>query len=242
MRYKTFFVVFIILYIFSGCSSKKVKPDVDIKQEIIKSEKGRLHVKKKEEKHFIDVAKIQRRYGEKAKLRAKTLNKLMNSLQNAKESDKITKVNDFFNLFTFTTDLKLWNMRDYWATRTEFIGRGAGDCEDFVIAKYFTLSQLGIPTKKLYITYVKSLSLAQAHMVLTYYKTPNSIPLVLDNIKNDILLATQRKDLIPIYSFNEDTIRISKPTGLGKKVPSGNIKNKKWIDLLYRIGKEDDFY
>lgn len=229
-----------VSYLFTGCGTKKVEPNENIKQEIIKAERDRLNTQKKE-KQNINISKIERQYGYKAKLRAIKLNKLINSLKNASENQKITKINNFYNLFKFTTDLKLWGIKDFWATRMDFIGKGAGDCEDFVIAKYFTLSQLGIPTKKLYITYVKSLSLAQAHMVLTYYKTPNSIPLVLDNIKNDILLATQRKDLTPIYSFNEDTIRISRPTGLGKKVPSGNIKNKKWIDLMYRMGKEGDY-
>ena len=39
--------------------------------------------------------------------------------------------------------------KDYWATPIEFMGTGAGDCEDYAIAKYFSLINLGIPEDKL---------------------------------------------------------------------------------------------
>jgi hypothetical protein len=69
-------------------------------------------------------------------------------------------------------------------------------------------------------------------MVLTYFKTPKSIPLVLDNYNKRILPATKRRDLIPIYSFNGESLYLAKQQGLGQKVPSGNRKNKKWLKLL----------
>lgn len=184
------------------------------------------------------INKIQSKYGQKAALRAKSLNKLMNSLVNVSEREKIARVNSFFNQFTYKSDIRLWGRKDYWQTRVEFLGKGAGDCEDYVIAKYFTLKQLGVSTKKLYFTYVKALKLRQAHMVLTYYKTPNSIPLVLDSINSKILPATSRKDLAPVYSFNGDALFLAKQTGLGQVVPSGNRRNKKWLKLVDRMKKE----
>ncbi len=184
------------------------------------------------------ISHIQKRYGSQAGLRAKALNKLMLSLVNASEIDKIKKVNSFFNQMPYVTDMKLWGKRDYWQTRAEFLGKGAGDCEDYVISKYFTLKQLGVSTKKLYFTYVKAVKLNQAHMVLTYYKTPNSVPLVLDSITHKIKPATSRKDLIPVYSFNSDALFLAKKTGLGQHVPSGNSRNKKWLKLMGRMKKE----
>lgn len=184
------------------------------------------------------ISRIQKIYGEKAKLRAVALDGLMVSLANSDELVKIKKVNSFFNQMTYVTDMKLWGKRDYWQTRVEFLGKGAGDCEDYVIAKYFTLRQLGVPTNKLYFTYVKALKYGQAHMVLTYYKTPRSVPLVLDSLMNDIKPATLRKDLVPVYSFNGDALFLAKQTGLGQVVPSGNKKNRKWLRLIDRITKE----
>lgn len=179
-----------------------------------------------------------RLYGKSALKRTQALNKLMLSLVNASESDKIQKVNSFFNQLPYVLDIKLWKQKDYWATRTEFLGKGAGDCEDYVIAKYFTLKQLGVSTKKLYFTYVKLKNYKDPHMVLTYYKTPKSIPLVLDSLYHKIVPATIRKDLIPVYSFNGDSLFLAKQTGLGQIVPSGNKKNPKWLNLRNRINKE----
>nr|WP_249934086.1 transglutaminase-like cysteine peptidase [Campylobacter sp. RM16190] len=183
--------------------------------------------------------KIAKIYGENAKKRVVGLNKLMVSLKDSSEQEKLLKVNDYFNLLTWKEDQEVWGKKDYWATRMEFLGKGAGDCEDFVTAKYFTLKQLGISTEKLYFTYVKAIEYNQAHMVLSYYDTPKSIPLILDNINPKIRVATQRKDLVPVYSFNGDSLFLSKQEGLGQAIPGGNKKqNPKWLNLVDRM-KED---
>lgn len=183
--------------------------------------------------------KVETKYGGAAKRRVEVLNTLMLSLQTSGESEKLEKVNAFFNQMRFASDEEIWHQKDYWATRMEFIGMGAGDCEDFVIAKYFTLKQLGISTDKLFFTYVKAIKYQQAHMVLTYFETPTSVPLVLDNINYKILPATKRNDLIPVYSFNGDALYLAKQQGLGQVVPSGMQKNKKWFDLIDKIRREE---
>lgn len=187
---------------------------------------------------FIDkstITKVEQKYGKFAKARVNALVKLMNSLKNTSEDEKLKKVNHFFNQVRYQSDLKTWGQKDYWATRMEFLGKDKGDCEDYATAKYFTLKQLGIPTKKMYLSYVKATKQKVAHMVLTYFKTPQSIPLVLDNYNKQILPATKRPDLIPVYSFNGDSLYLAKQKGLGKEVPSGVAKNKKWTKLLQDI-------
>ncbi len=183
------------------------------------------------------ILRVEAKYGEYAKRRIEALNRLMVSVVNLSTEEKLKRVNNFFNQLQFLSDRQVWGVDDYWATRMEFLGKGAGDCEDFVIAKYFTLKQLGVSTKKLFFTYVKAIKLKQAHMVLTYYKTPKSIPLVLDNLNPKILPATMRKDLIPVYSFNGDSLYLAKQQGLGRIVPFGMKKNKKWFDLIDKIKK-----
>lgn len=183
--------------------------------------------------------RISKIYGDTARKRVVALNELMVSLKNATEQEKLLRVNDFFNRMTWRDDRDVWGQKDYWATRMEFLGKGSGDCEDFVTAKYFTLKQLGVSTDKLYFTYVKAVEYNQAHMVLSYYETPKSIPLILDNINSRIKIATQRKDLIPVYSFNGDSLFLSKQEGLGQAIPGGNKKqNPKWLNLIDRM-KED---
>ncbi|NPA73872.1 MAG: transglutaminase [Epsilonproteobacteria bacterium] len=187
---------------------------------------------------FIDKATIKRvekKYGYFAKNRVLALVKMMNSVKYASDYTKLQKVNNFFNRVPYQSDWKTWGVKDYWATRLEFLGKDRGDCEDYAIAKYFTLKQLGISENKMYLTYVKVKKLKIAHMVLTYFKTKRSVPLVLDNYNKKILPATQRRDLIPIYSFNAKSLFLSKQRGLGKEVPQAFSRNKKWIQLLNDI-------
>ena len=144
------------------------------------------------------IAKVKQKYGMLAARRLQAWQQLVNDSYDLPEKLKLIKVNNFFDEVNFVSDLKHWHKKDYWATPIEFLATDGGDCEDFVIAKYFTLLALGVSKKKLYLTYVKAIRLNQAHMVLTYFKTPKSIPLVLDNLNDRILPATQRRDLIPV--------------------------------------------
>ena len=128
------------------------------------------------------------------------------------------------------------SQQDYWATPIEFLRKGAGDCEDFALAKYFTLREMGVPANQLRITYVKALQLNQAHMVVTWYATPDAIPLVLDNLKTAILPATQRTDLLPVYAFNGEGLWL--PQSGGNKRVGDSKRLSRWQDLLTRMRAE----
>lgn len=181
-------------------------------------------------KVFLD--KIEKEYGVFAVRRAIALVQMMNDVKDADEMEKMEKVNDFFNQTPYASDKETWGVSDYWATRYEFIGKDKADCEDFVIAKYFTLKDLGVPTSKLFMTYAKSLRYKTAHMVLTYYATPRSIPLVLDNYNYKILPASERNDLIPIYSFSGDELFNAKQAQIGKMVPAATRQRRPWDELI----------
>lgn len=163
--------------------------------------------------------------------------RLLASQVGASEAEQLKEVNRFFNAkLRFTDDLALWNQVDYWATPVEALRRGAGDCEDYAIAKYISLRHLGVPAEKLRITYVKALRLNQAHMVLTYYEKPDAVPLVLDNLIGSILPASQRSDLLPVYAFNGEGLWLTNQGG-GKKV--GDAKRlSRWQDLLKKMKAE----
>lgn len=123
---------------------------------------------------------------------------------------QLTAANDFINQNQFVDDIIHWNKEDYWATPLQTIVTEGGDCEDFAVAKYFTLTEMGMSADKLRLTYVKALTLDQAHMVVSYYASPNEIPLVLDNLDPVIRPATERDDLLPVYSFNGDGLWLNK--------------------------------
>lgn len=184
---------------------------------------------------------IEKKYGLNAKRRLigwQTFIKKTQA-QNQTEKEKLRLVNNFFNIYEFISDILHWNQEDYWVTPLEFIVSGGGDCEDFAIVKYFTLIALNVPEQKLLITYVKALSLNQAHMVLTYYETPESMPLVLDNLIGEIKPASQRPDLVPVYSFNGAGVWLSggiQGKGQGKKLGKSTDMNR-WSDMVQRMNE-----
>lgn len=180
------------------------------------------------------IDKIETKYGAFAKNRLLYLNKVLAAAVTQSELEQLRTVNDFYNQVSYRSDRKNYKLDDYWATPLEFLGRDSGDCEDYVIAKYFALKFLGVDTKKLYFTYVKSTKFKQPHMVLTYFATPDSVPLVLDNFNYKIFSAAQRKDLIPVYNFNGDNLYIAQQSGYGKAV-NFDKSYKQWDRLLENI-------
>ncbi|MFY9141883.1 transglutaminase-like cysteine peptidase [Sulfuricurvum sp.] len=182
--------------------------------------------------------KIEKEYGPFALRRAVALVQMMNDARDLDEMGKMEAVNDFFNQTPYASDKTTWGISDYWATRLEVIGKDKADCEDYVIAKYFTLKELGVPTSKLYMTYAKSIRYKTAHLVLTYYETPKSVPLVLDNYNFKILPATVRDDLIPIYSFSGDELFNAKQAQIGKMVPAATRQKRPWDELVITRQKD----
>ena len=155
------------------------------------------------------------------------------------EKEKLRRVNDFFNQrIAFDDDISIWQQSDYWATPLETIGNGRADCEDFSIAKYYSLIAMGLPLGKLRLVYVKARldtplgTSVQAHMVLAYYATPNAEPLVLDNLRPEISPAARRTDLSPIFSFNSAGLW----QGTGNQSSKSNLS--RWQDLLARARAE----
>ena len=162
---------------------------------------------------------------------------LLSTQRQIGELEQLKVVNLFFNRqMKYAEDIDLWHDVDYWATPIQSLLKGAGDCEDYAIAKYFSLRHLGIPADKLRITYVKALRQNRAHMVLTYYASPEAMPLVLDSLMDPILPASQRTDLLPVYAFNGEGLWLTGAAG-NKKV--GDTKRlSRWQDVLKKMTTE----
>ena len=179
---------------------------------------------------------IENKFGIQGKNRVEEWDAMLESSKEETTLNKIKNVNDFFNKITYKTDLSHWRQKDYWATPFEFMGSGAGDCEDYAIAKYFSLIKLGIPDEKLRITYVSykkaNSKFEQAHMVLTYYHKTGVEPVVLDNIDKTLQVASKRTDLKPVYSFNASGLWQAKTKGEARV---GNNELKSWKDLISRF-------
>lgn len=171
------------------------------------------------------IKEVEKNYGRFAKNRFVALERLIKSLENESVEKKLEKVNEFFNNVPYSRDIKTYGVTDYWATPFEFLARDRGDCEDYVIAKYFVLKRLGIPSSKMYLTYVRVKGYDDAHMVLTYFPTPRSEPYVLDNMRRILMPASKRTDLTPVFNFNPEVLQDGKKT----------TAHRKWDRLLKHI-------
>ena len=184
------------------------------------------------------IAKLAQQFGPVAKERLTGWKEILTNpkYKTLSEQEKLELVNAFMNQPRFLNDIDHWGKEDYWATPIEFLSTNGGDCEDFSIAKYFTLLALGVPDEKLRLIYVKELVIyRQAHMILAYLPTPDADPLVLDNINKTIQPASTRTDLLPVYSFNGSGLWLAKErTGRGQQV-GGSDRIGLWRDLQARM-------
>jgi len=184
------------------------------------------------------IARLAESFGPVARERLTGWRSLMSNPKNRGigERQKLELVNDFMNRTRFLSDQEHWGKEDYWATPIEFLSTNGGDCEDFSIAKYFTLRTLGVPDDKLQITHVMEIRVYNtAHMVLAYFATADAEPVILDNINKSIQPASTRTDLVPVYSFNGSGLWLAKEqTGRGQSVGSSD-RIGHWKDLQTRM-------
>ncbi|MGB5473883.1 MAG: transglutaminase-like cysteine peptidase [Gammaproteobacteria bacterium] len=183
------------------------------------------------------LAGIRETYGEHALQRISDWQDMIRASNGLDDMQKLQRTNDFFNKVTFISDIDHWGKEDYWATPLQMLASNGGDCEDFSIAKYFTLRQMGIPAERMRLTYVKALELEQAHMVLTYYSTSDADPLVLDNLVMEIRTSSSRTDLLPVYSFNGNGLWLVKARGMDQHVGDPE-RLSRWKEVIARISDE----
>ncbi len=232
MRYITLFLLLILTL--TSCSKQPVEKKVPTPLPPKKEIKGIIPE--------TIIKKAEKKYGKYVRNRYEAYNDKLRQLQDVTEDVKLKEVNDFFNRVPYVEDIQAWGKNDYWATPLEFLGKDKGDCEDYVIAKYFSLRDLGIKSEKLYFSYVKLAGYKRTHMVLSYFKTPHSVPLVLDSKNFKIFPADKRADLTPVYNFNGESLY-----HVGKKGQNGHkvidiTKNEKvhrnWDRLIKDIKKD----
>jgi len=157
------------------------------------------------------IEEIGRKYGYFTANRFRFYYELLDRLKDRPLRDVLEEVNDFWNGVRYASDMAVWGKKDYWATPYSFLLKDRGDCEDYVIAKYFTLKKLGIDSGKL---------------------------LILDNLNLKIFPASSRKDIVPVYTFNGELLeRFYDRSRNGLKSKSGRVKLK-WDDLMRRIERE----
>jgi predicted transglutaminase-like cysteine proteinase len=176
--------------------------------------------------------------GPAALVRPQALIEEMQSERGADELDKLKSMNVFFNRqVQFESDSENWGMVDYWTSPMELLNRGIGDCEDYAIAKYFSLIAMGVSPAKMRMVYVRAQvgGSVQAHMVLAYYPEPAAEPLILDNLITDMRPASRRPDLAPVFSFNAEGLW----QGVGESTAGDPVARlSRWREVLAKAKAE----
>lgn len=157
------------------------------------------------------------------------------------ESARLDLINEFFNRrIQFAQDIDVWGQLDYWASPLELLDKGRGDCEDYAIAKYFSLLALGVPVAKLRLVYVRAQiggvhGVYQAHMVLAYYAAAGAEPLILDSLITELRSASRRPDLVPVFSFNSEGLW----QGVGQQsAGDATARLSRWREVLAKARAE----
>jgi len=115
-------------------------------------------------------------------------------------AQQIEAVNATMNRARYVTDMQNWGIEDYWETPSEFFAKD-GDCEDYAIAKFMSLRELGFPSAALRIVVVQDMNLMVPHAVLAVHQGQEW--LLLDNQVTRVVELRQVRHYRPIYSLNE---------------------------------------
>ena len=135
---------------------------------------------------------------------------LLKGLRGADAREQVRKINRFVNQWRYRSDHENFGKSDYWATPLEFMQR-SGDCEDYAIAKYVSLRELGVPSERLRMVVVQDTLRDLAHAVLAVYLDDEVV--ILDNLTNAVLPHDRVFQYVPYYSVNETTRWAHVPAG-----------------------------
>lgn len=130
-------------------------------------------------------------------------NEWLNILENLKKENndvKLDTINRYLNRASYITDIVNWQKTDYWATIQQFFDK-EGDCEDYAIAKYYSLKSLGFDKDQMRIVVVQDINLNIAHAVLAVYLGEKIW--ILDNQISRVITDDKINHYVPLYSINE---------------------------------------
>jgi predicted transglutaminase-like cysteine proteinase len=126
--------------------------------------------------------------------------RFLEEIRNSDRWGQLIAVNAFMNTRRYMPDERNWGVKDYWATPGEFMAR-SGDCEDYAIAKYISLKELGWAEGDLRVVVVRDSILKVAHAVLVAFYGGRTW--VLDNQTSRVKETVDVRHYQPVFSINE---------------------------------------
>lgn len=134
--------------------------------------------------------------------KVKAWRKSIRAFSNLQGWDLLAAVNGKMNkLVRYADDTEQFGRVDHWASPIESL-TGRGDCEDYVILKYFTLAELGISEDEMRIVIVKDKVRGIGHAVLAVRLGDKTY--ILDSLRSRPRLHTSVKRYSPFFSLNRN--------------------------------------
>lgn len=126
---------------------------------------------------------------------------LLNGLRTRPRGEQLHLVNLELNRRAYVLDPINWGVSDYWASPAQFF-RKNGDCEDFSIAKYMSLRDLGVAPAEMRVVVLNDENLKIPHAVLAVRTGDDE--LILDNQIDRVVSHRVIRHYRPIFSINEE--------------------------------------
>ena len=126
---------------------------------------------------------------------------LLDTIEALPRAHQVEAVNRYFNQRPYRSDISLFGLPDLWQPPLAF-SVGAGDCEDYAIAKYVALRLLGVAERDLRLMVLLDLKLNKPHAVLEVRDGRQL--LILDNRSTAVTIGLA-ETYRPIYALNRET-------------------------------------
>lgn len=124
---------------------------------------------------------------------------MMTEWRGLNRDEQMRLVNRWLNQRPYIEDRDNWGKSDFWVPPGVFLAR-SGDCEDYAIAKYYTLKALGWDESNLRLVVLRDTVRGIAHAVLA--ARVNGTNYILDNLSTEPLPDTMIKQYSPYYAIN----------------------------------------
>ena len=166
------------------------------------------------ERHAADREKIQRCLDDKEACegKLKSLRYVINRGSELSRKGQIRLVNRYINKRRYRRDREgvslsvvpsgETTLRNHWTTLLDFMSRG-GDCEDFAVAKYFLLRELGVPADDMRVLVTWEKEARDYHAVLAVRREDGTAWLL--ETDNTIARGSNRRYRY-IYALNEEGV------------------------------------
>lgn len=132
----------------------------------------------------------------------------LSGLRGKSRMDQLQEVNRYMNAHPYILDMVNWGVQDYWETPKEFLDRN-GDCEDYAIAKFYSLRALGMDNTNLRIVVLQDMNLQISHAILVAYVDGKAF--ALDNQIPEVVSTEIIHHYRPFYSINEEAWWLHRP-------------------------------